>query len=373
MDFREDKYMNKTWEMVNNNKRKFTALLLFCILVIAGIIGLYYYREYRKTYVTTDDAYVTGRIHIIASKIPGTVRALYVDDNQLVKKNDLLAEIDDRDYVVRVREAESARNAEHAKLTEISTRVDVAKRQLTEMRFNAQAARANLNLQEANLKQAEIDLRRAEMLRKKEVVPEERLEKANTSYNVAIARVEATKEQLKQIEASLETQKAVIRQTESAFKSQDSVVRQKEETRKAQDLKQSYTKLFAPSDGYITKKSVEIGNQIQEGQPLMAVVPLDDIWVLANYKETQIENVKQGQKVKIKVDTYPGRVFEGTVQSIMAGTGSVFSLFPPENATGNYVKVVQRVPVKIILNKGADPGHILRVGMSVVPTIITRE
>jgi membrane fusion protein (multidrug efflux system) len=235
------------------------------------------------------------------------------------------------------------------------------------------SARANLKLQEANLKQAELDYKRAQALRAKEVVPEERLEKAKTNFDVATAQVEAVREQLKQIEATLETQKAIIQQTGSAFKSQNSVVKQREETRKAEDLKKSYTKIYAPSDGYITRKSVEAGNQIQSGQPLMAVVPLNDIWVIANYKETQIENVKPGQKAKIRVDTYPDRDFEGTVQSIMAGTGSVFSLFPPENATGNYVKVVQRVPIKIILKEGADPNHILRVGMSVEPTIITRD
>ena len=210
-------------------------------------------------------------------------------------------------------------------------------------------------------------------MRAKEVVPEERLEKAKTNFDVAAAQVEASREHLKQVEAALETQKALIQQTESAFKSQNSVVKQREETRKAEDLKKSYTKIYAPSDGYITRKSVENGNQIQSGQPLMAVVPLDDIWVIANYKETQIENVKPGQRAKIRVDTYPDRDFEGTVQSIMAGTGSIFSLFPPENATGNYVKVVQRVPIKIVLKEGTDPNHILRVGMSVEPTIITKE
>jgi len=358
--------------MMNNNKKRFALFLVF-VLLIACVAGVYYYREYRKKYVTTDDAFVTGRIHIIASKVPGTVRAVYAQDNQFVKKDDVLLEIDDRDYDVRVREAESARNAEHAKLEEVSTKVDVTKKQLLELQFSVKSAQANLKLQEANLKQADLDYKRAQALRAKGVVPEERLEKAKTNFDVATAQVEASREQLKQIEAALETQKAIIQQTESAFKSQNSVVKQREETRKAEDLKKSYTKIYAPSDGYITRKSVETGNQIQSGQPLMAVVPLNDIWVIANYKETQIENVKPGQKAKIRVDTYPDRDFEGTVQSIMAGTGSIFSLFPPENATGNYVKVVQRVPIKIVLNEGADPNHILRVGMSVVPTIITKE
>jgi membrane fusion protein (multidrug efflux system) len=358
--------------MMDNNKKRFALFLVFALMIVC-VAGVFYYREYRTRYVTTDDAYVTGRIHVIASKVPGTVRTVYVEDNQFVKKDDVLVEIDDRDYDVRVREAESARNAEHAKLEEVSTKVDVTKKQLLELQFSVKSARANLNLQEANLKQADLDFKRAQKLRAKEVVPEERLEKAKTNYDVTAAQVEASREHLKQVEAALETQKALIQQTQSALKSQNSVVKQREETRKAEDLKKSYTKIYAPADGYITRKSVENGNQIQPGQPLMAVVPLDDIWVVANYKETQIENVKTGQKAKIKVDTYPDRDFEGTVQSIMAGTGSIFSLFPPENATGNYVKVVQRVPIKIVLNEGTDPNHILRVGMSVEPTIITKE
>jgi membrane fusion protein (multidrug efflux system) len=139
---------------------------------------------------------------------------------------------------------------------------------------------------------------------------------------------------------------------------------------KAEELNLSYTKISAPADGRVTKKSVEIGNQVQTGQPLMAVVPLDDVYVVANYKETQLEKIKPGQKVEIKVDSYPSKTFYGKVDSIMAGTGAVFSLFPPENATGNYVKVVQRIPVKILLDKDTDRQHILRIGMSVEPTVV---
>ncbi|MRR37062.1 HlyD family secretion protein, partial [bacterium] len=123
---------------------------------------------------------------------------------------------------------------------------------------------------------------------------------------------------------------------------------------------------------YVTNRSAEVGNQVQAGQPLLAVVPLEQerIWVTANYKETDLREVKAGQKVEFKVDTYSGKVFRGRVNSIMAGTGSAFSLFPPENATGNYVKIVQRIPVRITLDEGSDPDHLLRVGMSVVPTIL---
>ena len=134
-----------------------------------------------------------------------------------------------------------------------------------------------------------------------------------------------------------------------------------------------YTKIYAPSDGYVTSKAAEEGNQVQPGQSLLAVLALHDIWIIANYKETQLKNVRAGQRVQIKVDTYPGKVFTGRVDSIMAGTGAAFSLFPPENALGNYVKVVQRIPIKIVFDKTTDNSRALRIGMSCVPTIITAD
>lgn len=365
--------MGPAREMLNNHRRKVLALITFSVVVVVGIVGTLFYIQYKKHHISTDDAFVTGRIHVIASKVPGTVKAIYVHDNQPVKKDDLLAEIDDRDYDVRVKEAESAVNAESAKLTEISTRIEVAKRQFQELEYRLESARAALRVQEAAFKQAGLDLKRAQRLYKKQILPEEKLEKAKTNYDMAKAQAEAARDQLRQAGAALETQKAVIRQTDSAFQAQRSLVRQRQEVKSAEDLKKSYTRLYAPSDGYVTKKNLEVGNQIQVGQPLMAVVPLGDVWVVANYKETQLELVRPGQKVMIRVDTYPGDVFEGVVNSIMAGTGSIFSLFPPENATGNFVKVVQRIPVKIVLKKESDPQHKLRVGMSVEPTIIIEK
>jgi len=172
---------------------------------------------------------------------------------------------------------------------------------------------------------------------------------------------------------SVETQKSVLKQAEASKLTQLSTIRQKEALLDEARLRLEYTKIYASADGYVTRKTVEAGNQIQAGQPVMAVVSLDDVHIIANYKETQIERVSPGQKVKIEVDTFPGKVFEGKVDSIMAATGAAFSLFPPENATGNFVKVVQRIPVKIVLDKAADPDHVLRIGMSAVPTIITEE
>jgi len=345
-------------------------LAALAVIVVIGIAAVFVYLEYKKTHITTDDAFVDGRIHVIASKVPGTVETVYVQDNQRVANGTLLLKINDRDYVVRVQQAAAALRAEQSKRLEIETKIDVARTQLSELRAAIESARANLVLQQATLRQAHADLQRAHKLFHKEILPEEQYEKAATNTDIAQARVETAREQVKQAQASLATHNALIRQIESSLQSQHSVVRQKEEQHKAEALQQSYTALYAPADGYITKKTVEAGNQIQAGQPLMAVVALDDVWITANYKETQLGKVRPGQRVKVTVDTYPGEEFRGTVHSIMAGTGSSFSLFPPENATGNFVKIVQRIPVKILIERKKNPGHILRIGMSVIPTII---
>jgi membrane fusion protein (multidrug efflux system) len=355
---------------IRNKRRKKIALVILVFLILIGAVSIFFYLRYKATHISTDDAFVEGRIHTIASKVPGPVKSISVRDNQFVKIGDLLLEIDPVDYDVKVKEASSKLSAERSKLNEIEAKIETSKKQLSEFQRNIEVERANLELQEANLKQADIDLKRAENLYKKDAIPKERYERTRTDYEVAVARVKAASEQLQHAKIAVETQKAIIKQSEAAKPSQLSIANEREAALRAEELNYGYTKICAPSDGYVTKKSVETGNQIEAGQPLMAIVPLDDIWIIANYKETQLEKVRPGQKVKIKVDTYPGKVFRGKVDSIMAGTGAVFSLFPPENATGSYVKVVQRIPVKILLDEDTDPEHILRIGMSVVPTII---
>ncbi len=363
--------MEEKKEKRNKQGKRTIAFVLLAVIIILGAVGLFLYMRYKATHISTDDAFVDGRVHVIASKIPGTVGALYITDNQLVRKNDPLLEIDPVDYDVRVKEAQAGLQVERARLSELQDRVNTAKKQLAEIIASLEAARANVELQKANLDLARVNLQRSESLLKREAIPRQQYDNSKTAYEVAVAQVKAALDMVKQLEASLETQKALIKQTEAGLPTQEAQIRQKEATLKAAQLNLGYTVLYAPAGGYITKRTVEAGNQIQIGQPLMAVVPLaqSDVWITANCKETELKNVKPGQKVKIKVDTYPGKVFYGKVNSIMAGTGAVFSLFPPENATGNFVKVVQRIPVKIVLDEGADPQHLLRIGMSVVPTI----
>jgi membrane fusion protein (multidrug efflux system) len=204
-------------------------------------------------------------------------------------------------------------------------------------RSRVEASRANLELQRANLRQADRELKRAKALFDQDANSADRYDKAISNQEIAAAQVKLAEEQLRQAGLNL-----------------------------------GYTTIVAPSGGYVTRKSVQTGNQVQVGQPLMAIVELEDIHIIANYKETELARIRPGQSVRITVDAYPGKRFKGTVDSIMAGTGVSFSLFPAENATGNYVKVVQRVPVKIVLEKGADEDHLLKVGMSVEPTVLAK-
>ena len=286
----------------STDKNKKLIIALTAGLVLGGVF-LAVYIINGLTRIGTDDAYITGRIHNIAPKIPGTIKVVNIEDNQSVKKGDVLVEVDPVDYELRVNEA-----------------------------------RAAVGVREATFEQAVRDKKRAVALYRDKVFSQERYENASTAYSLAKAQLKAARAQLKIAQQNLE-----------------------------------YTKIYSPSDGYVTSKAVEEGNQVQPGQPLLAVLALDDIWVIANYKETQLKNVKSGQRVQIKVDTYSGKVFTGRVDSIMAGTGAAFSLFPPENALGNYVKVVQRVPVKIVFDKTTDNSQALRIGMSCVPTIITAD
>jgi membrane fusion protein (multidrug efflux system) len=271
-----------------------------------------------------------------------------VNDNQLVKKGDLLVEIDPRDYQVQMAKAAAG--------------VGVAENETGGEYLKAEAARAAWQSAGARQEQAVQDQERGEKLFGREVIPKEQLDRLKTARRVAESQLKEADEYLKRTQAE-------------AGLGGKSGGRAKVLERKAllseAGLQLSYTKIYAARDGYITRKSVEPGANIQAGQALMALVPLQDAWITANYKERQITYIQPGQKVEFRVDAYPGRIFSGRVDSIMAGTGAAFSLLPPENATGNYVKVVQRIPVKITIDNSSDPQHLLRVGMSVVPTVVT--
>ncbi len=331
----------------NGIRKRRKALVILLIVVIAGgWFGLRWWIR-GQTHIETDNAFIEARTVPVSFKVGGTVKRVLVEDNQFVKQGDLLVELDDQDYRVEVAKSEAG--------------VGVAENETGGDYLKAEGARAAVQAARARLDQAILDLQRGEALFRREVIPKEQLDRLRTAKRVADSQLREAEEGLKRFlaEAGLATQggnKAKVLQRKA----------QLEEAR----LQLSYTRITAPRDGYITKKSIEPGTNVQAGQPLMALVPLQDAWITANYKESQLTHIRPGQKVEFTVDAYPGRTFSGKVDSIMAGTGAAFSLLPPENATGNYVKVVQRVPVKIVIDNNSDPEHLLRVGMSVIPTVV---
>ncbi|MBI4831143.1 MAG: HlyD family secretion protein [Candidatus Lindowbacteria bacterium] len=375
-DENEEKATNQ--QRLMNPKR--VAVVILLLLAVVGVSVAYYFWHRSQIYVTTDDAHVNGHIHTISSRVSGTVAQVDAEDNQLVEQGQPLVKLDPATFEADVRDAEAA--------------LELARNEVAQMKAAVKAAAARLENAKAALKQTRIDLERAENLTKDGIAPREMLDKARTGYDAAAAGVRTANEELRRAQAALgdtiigERRKAKGERDGAAYAAGEAGKRENGEKDKAEgvhplilkrraELEQvklslSYTEIYAPVKGNVTRKTVEVGNRIQPGQPLMMVVPLNDIWVVANYKETQLKRVKVGQPVEIEVDTYPGVKLNGRVESIMAGTGAVFSLFPPENATGNFVKVVQRIPVKIVLEETPNP-HVLRVGMSVIPTIDTTK
>jgi membrane fusion protein (multidrug efflux system) len=335
-------------EAKSGGTKKIRALIVvLTIILVGGWFGMKWLISSRSN-IETDNAFIEARIVSVSSKVAGTVARVLVNDNQFVKRGDLLLEIDGRDYQIRIAKAAAG--------------VGMAENESGGEQLKVEGARAALQSAKARSDQAIADQKRAEKLYSRDVLPKEQLDRVVTARLVSAAQLKEAEEALKraQVEAGLATKagsKAKILQSKAHLD---------EAT-----LQLSYTKIFAPRDGYITRKSVESGVNIQAGQPLMALVPLQEAWITANYKERQITWLKPGQKVEFSVDAYPGKTFSGSVDSIMAGTGAAFSLLPPENATGNYVKVIQRVPVKIHIDKNSDPERLLRVGMSVIPVVRT--
>ena len=379
------------------------------VLAAAAIVvcGLGYYL-YTRGSISTDDAFIDGKVHPITPRVAGYVNAVPVTDNQLVAAGDVLVVLDPTDYQVALAQAKADLASAEAQLTaqelgvplqlsQTSSKVTGARAQLeSEQRSYDQAvkerdaAKQQVNEAEAQVDQDKLDYDRTNRLRHQDVVSQSDLDAIENKrrgheaiLRAARAKADAADRRLESITADIKRlrsaivlaqtgqEQAVIQDKEAAAQ-RAKVDLAREKVRQA-ELNLAYTRIVSPVAGHVTKKQIESGRLVAAGQALMTVVPLDpgELWVTANYKETQLRDVRPGQKVTMEVDTYPGREISGTVDSIMAGTGAVFSLFPTENASGNYVKIVQRIPVKIVFDKGNGALPNLRLGMSVVPTIHT--
>jgi len=305
-------------------------------VVLLALLGFGVRRYvYGLSHVSTDNAQVDGHIIPILPKVGGFVAEVRVDENQRVKGGDTLVVLDDRDYKVRLAQAEADLAAA---LATVSNRSRVGQ------------AEAQVEQAQANASKAHADLERIKPLAEKAIVAPQQLDAAEAAARAADAALAAAQAALTGADARVAAARAARDQAA---------------------LNLSYTRITAPTSGVVSKKTVEVGQLVQAGQPLMSVVPLEDVWLTANLKETEIEDVKPGDPAEFTVDAYPGIRFSGHVESLSPATGAWFSLLPPDNATGNFTKVVQRVPVRVRPDR-PDPAHPLRPGMSVVVTIKTK-
>ena len=342
---------------------------------------------------STDDAQIDGHVAPVSAQVGGAVVAVEVVENQRVEAGAPLVRIDPRDYQVAVERAkadlaeavaaaEAARTGVPVTATNTASAVQRAESELASAQARLAAARARLLEAQAREKKAVQDLQRLEGLVSKDEVSRQEYDATSVAAEAARAGRAAAEASVKEAEQGVEAasarldeartapQQMVIARAQAA--SAQARVEQARASLAQAELDLQHTSVTAPAAGVVGKKSVELGQVVQRGQPLLAVVSLQDVWVTANFKESQLRRLRPGQPATIRVDAYGGRIWRGRVESVSPATGSRFSLLPPENATGNYVKVVQRVPVKIVLERGQDPEHLLRPGMSAVPTVLTR-
>ena len=370
---------------------------------------------------STDDAQVDAHVTPIAARVGGAILRVPVADNQQANAGDVLVEIDPRDYQValekaRAELADAEANALAAQsnvpITSTATTSNVAtarggvdqaqggvsgaERELDAAHARLTTAQARLREAEANAARAARDAERWRGLLAKDEVSQQQFDGVVAAAEAQKAAADSARSQVAEAEAGIrvaeskllqaragEQQAHAELQTAQTGPQQVTVTKARAAAAEAQaqqaraalaqaELNLQYATVKAPVKGIVSRKSIEVGQIVQPGQPLMAIIPLDTVWVTANFKETQLTNLRPGQKAVVTVDAYGGHTFTGHVESIAAATGARFSLLPPENATGNYVKVVQRVPVKIVLDALQDAEHLLRPGMSVVPTVYTR-
>ena len=359
------------------------------IFVVAGGFSIWQYYSVRES---TDDAQIDGHINPISPRVTGTVINVLHDDNEVVQAGTLLVEMDPKDYQVAVDRARADLANAQANATAANVGVPLTETTSSSQLLAADAgvktanreiesAKAKLNDAQAMFAKTSADLQRMEMLIAKDEISHQQYDAAVAANNSAKANVEvanagiaSAESRAAQAQAQAESARTVPEQlkvTRARAGAAGADVQRAISALAQAELNLQYTKIVAPVTGVLSKRSVEPGQVVQAGQPLFSIVNLDDIWTTANFKETQLRNMRVGQKAKIKVDAY-GHEYSGTVESVGGATGARFSLLPPENATGNYVKVVQRIPVRIRFDKGEDPGHQLRPGMSVEPTVLTR-
>lgn len=327
------------------------VISLAALIVLAAVIV--YYLKFLAPYESTDDAFVDGYTTLLSARVPGQVMRLLVRDNQEVHQGEVLVQLDPRDYQASLDEARAALASARSEEAQSLAQVDVAEARVSEASATEAAA-------EADAQHANNDLKRYQSVETRAV--------SKTAFDQITTQARATAAQLRAARSQLAAARAGVTLSQAATQSAAAAVRLGEARERQAELNLSYTTIVAPVDARVTARTVALGNYVQPGQSLLSLVP-KYVWVTANFKETQLAHMRPGQPVELRLDAYPDYTLKGRVDSLQTGTGARFSLLPPENAVGNYVKVVQRVPVKIVFDGPLPKGLDIAPGMSVAPRV----
>ena len=396
------------------------ARLLIAVVVVLLIgAGVWYWLTRGRE--STDDAQIDSHVTQVSARVAGTIVRVAVDDNQTVDAGAMLVGLDPRDYQVAVdraraelADAEAAAQAAQTNVPITSTTASsniltarggvvqaqsgivAAEHEVAAARARLTAAQAKVREAEANATKATRDVERLRGLLAKDEVSQQQFDAAVAAGDAQRAAADSSRSQVAEAEAGVPAAESKLMQaraaeqqahaelqsaqtapqqvlaTKARASAAEAHVQQARANLAQAELNLQYATVKAPIRGVVSRKGINAGQVVQAGQPLLAIVDVDHVWVTANFKETQLRNMRAGQNATVDVDAYGGREYKGRIDSIAGATGARFSLLPPENATGNFVKVVQRVPVKIVLDPGQDPEHLLRPGMSVTPTVFTR-
>jgi membrane fusion protein (multidrug efflux system) len=320
------------------------------------------------THESTDDAFIAAHVVSIAPRIAGQVAAVHVLDNQLVRSNEPLIEIDPADYAITVAQKQSAAASQDANLRTVIAGIELMRAKVVTAAASARKARDDAESASATAKKSQADFDRAQDLVKQNTISSQEFDAALAANTKAQADLKSAQEnadeETSKVDESEKQLDAMLAEKEVVF----SQVNEAQTNVAAAQLNLSYTKIFAPCAGRVTRKAGEAGDYLQVGQQIMSIVP-EEVWVVANYKESQLDKMRAGQPATVEIDALGGRAFAAHVDSIQAGSGAQFSLLPPENATGNFVKVVQRVPVKIVFDEPLPEGFVVGPGLSVTPSV----
>jgi membrane fusion protein (multidrug efflux system) len=337
------------------------------VLAVLLFFGLGYLADV-LTHESTDDAFIAAHVVSIAPRISGQVATVHVLDNQMVRSNELLVEIDPSDYATTAALKQSSADASEANYKTALAALDLMAVKVATAEATADQSKADADAADATDARAQADFKRNQELRTQNTISAQEFDNAQAVVKEADANLAAAKQKAIADASRINEAKATQTATEASIGMALATFRQAQTAVQSAQLDLSYTKIFAPCDGRITRKSVEMGNYVQTGQQLMSIVP-PEIWVVANFKESQLRNMRTNQPVLVEIDALGGRKFRAHVDSVQAGSGAAFSLLPPENATGNYVKVVQRVPVKILFDDPLPADHTIGPGLSVTPDV----